>query len=118
MCSRDDLHAVLEHVIGFLGSARGPRGAPEHLRIRAYARGPHVYVTVCDPSLRLNAEERRVALDPRLRRDAGVRLDVELPLAQQLLRRNGGDLVIVDAFDGTRFQLMLERGTCLELCAP
>jgi signal transduction histidine kinase len=109
----DDLRTSLLSLLAYLrGPGRPPATNGDVLRVGSELVEGRACVIVHDPLLRLSADERRRLFDPRVEIDTSagrtMRLNLALPLAYQLLRRNGAEITLSGEHDrGFAFRVVL-----------
>lgn len=111
--AEDDVRTAVVSVLSYL--SRSHEGRPPSRSIAVFARQPpkggHVLIDVTAPGLHLSHEERLEVLDPKVHGAVGgtMRMDLTMSLAWQLIRRNAGELTLVDSPGG---------GTSLRIALP
>jgi PAS domain S-box-containing protein len=106
-----DLRVAVSNVLAFMCQSEQAPGEPIAVQVHKDRERP--CVTISNATMRLSREEREHILDPRVEADdasgGGLRLDVGLAIASQILQRNGAQLhVRALAPDGIAFLMSFE----------
>jgi PAS domain S-box-containing protein len=111
--SPGDLRVAVANVLSYLGRSDRVSVPAAPIGVRVHQERGQPCVTISDTALRLSPNECAQLLEPRLEVDGaaggGLRLDVGLAIANQILRRNGAELR-VRAMEprGVMFQMSFE----------